>query len=150
MWINSKAPLMAKLSARQSSLWMDIYVYASTTVSFFAGCRSYPIRPSRIPIISIISFRVCAESCIHRGVRYAAIIQLDCLLVLAQGRKKRQPEAVQRNIMHACTKQQQEMDGCRRKKISSSGIEHCMECIYYISSMDDIWIPQEDQRHADR
>ena len=128
------------VSVRPLWLWVD----TSTQALQYPFSRDFRaaiyIDPCRIPMNSIISFRVCAESCIHRGVRYAAIIFFSwlgyyCLLACSREKAASSPEE------HACicmqsTKQQQEpRDGCRRKRSVCSGmcIVHCME-----SSMVDI------------
>lgn len=89
------------------SLCVGGYVYASTTVSFFSrDFRERMLYPCRIPMNSIISFRVCAESCIHRSwssvhCHYSSVgsFTIACLLAALLAPGKRQP-AVQRN-MHA-------------------------------------------------
>ena len=124
------------VSVRPLWLWVD----TSTQALQYPFSRDFRaaiyIDPCRIPMNSIISFRVCAESCIHRGVRYAAIISsvgsltIACLL---QGKGSQQSRGT---CMHMHAEYQTVAgDGCRRKRSVCSGmcIVHCME-----SSMVDI------------
>ena len=71
------------VSVRPLWLWVD----TSTQALQYPFSRDFRaaiyIDPCRIPMNSIISFRVCAESCIHRGVRYAAIISSVGSLTIA-------------------------------------------------------------------